>query len=133
MRVTDKMRRRMEYGVSWLYTTSDGHVWYIDSMLPIPCREADFAEAVYAAWDGHDFEPHFPSLSMCQYALEDGCPQWRGAGWYWLGSNPPDTVWIDDVAELRSRVSVLQERAERSGEPYFASYGGDGREAVKIY
>ena len=123
----------MAAGVSWLYTTRDGHGWYIDSSLPIEHRQVDFAEAVYCAWDGSCFEPHFPSLAMCQYALEEGCPQWRGIGWYWIGGNPPERMWIDDVDELRARVAELQLRLERSGKPYFACYGGDGREAVKIY
>lgn len=133
LEVTAKMRERMAAGVSWLYTTRDGHEWYIDSSLPIAHRQVDFAEAVYCAWDGSDFEPHFPSLSMCQYALEDGCPQWRGIGWYWLGYIPPDSVWIDDIAVLKAWVEVLDERVKLDGKPYFANYGGDGREAVKIY
>ena len=133
IRFTDKMRERMAAGVSWLYTTRDGHEWYIDSTLRFPFRQVDFAECMYDAWDGSDFEPHFPSLSMCQLALEEGCPQWRGVGWYWLGANPPEAVWIDDIAELRARMAELDERVKLDGTPYFASYGGDSKEPVKIY
>ena len=71
---TPQMRERMEAGLSFLYTTRDGHRWYIDATLNMPYRQVDFAQAMYDAFslDGLGFFPLYPSLSICQQALEEG-------------------------------------------------------------
>lgn len=122
LEINDTMRERMAAGLSFLYTTRSGHVWYIDATLNFPFRQADFAECMYDAWDGSNFELGFPDLSTCQYALEEGCPQWRGEGWYLMGGIPPTPCWYDNVDNLRDDVASLAGR----GEPYMASYGGNG-------
>ena len=131
--LNDTMRERMAAGLSFLYTTRDGHVWYIDATLNFPFRQADFAECMYDAYDGTYFQLHYPSLSMCQYALEEGCPEWRGEGWYWMGGVPPTPTWYRELDNLRQDVALLHERFAKYGEPYMANYGGDGDEAVFLY
>ena len=121
----------MAAGLSFLYTTRDGHEWYIDATLNFPFRQIDLSECMYRAFDGHSFEPCYPSLSVCQFALEEGCPEWRGEGWYWLGydGEPEHAEWVGDIEDLKRKVSVLRE----SGRYYLANYGGDGSYAVRIF
>lgn len=128
--LNDTMRERMAAGLSFLYTTRSGHVWYIDATLNFPFRQADFAECMYDAFDGSNFEPGFPDLSTCQYALEEGCPQWRGEGWYWVGNGDydVDARWYGDIGALRDVVAAARTAWESGGSPWFADYGGNGRE-----
>ena len=131
IRVTDKMRERMDAGLSFMYTARDGHVWYIDSTLNFPFRQADFAESMYDAYDGSNFECGFPSLSMCQLAIEEGCPQWRGEGWYVIGNG--DDVYpvrIGSIGELRERVSVVRDNYEKMGASWTVDYIGDREEGI---
>ena len=138
---TPKMRERMEAGLSFLYTTQDGHRWYIDATLNMPCRQVDFAEAMYDAFslDGLGFFPLYPSLSICQQALEEGCPDWHGEGWYWLGHDDEraaETVkaeWISSIEELKPKVAALQEGWQNVQKAFYANYGGNGPKPVVLY
>ena len=130
--VTDKMRERIDAGVAWVYKTRDGHVWHIDSMLPIPCRNIDFSETSYCAYDGTNFYAQYPSLSMCQFALEEGCPEWHGVGWYEFfppqGSGLENEVlWFDFIEGLKDELSS---RRRMHGEGYSALHGGSGAECA---
>ena len=141
LQITEQMKERMAAGLSFLYTTRSGHVWYIDSTLRFPFRQVDFAESLYDAYDGTNFEPSYPDLATCQFALEEGCPEWRGVGWYWIGNDaedvPPDerfpAIWIDSIDDLKERVAVVKENFEKHGLAWMANYGGNGSEAVTIY
>ena len=126
LHITDKMRERMDAGLSFVYTTRSGHVWYIDSTLEFPFRQIDFNECMYDAWDGTNFEHGFPNLSTCQFALEEGCPQWRGEGWYDIG-NGDDVrrTEVCDVSQLRELVSVARENFELHGDPWTCDFIGD--------
>ena len=140
LRITDKMQERMAAGLSFLYTTRSGHVWYIDSTLEFPFRQVDFAESMYDAFDGTNIELTYPDLSTCQFALEEGCPTWRGAGWYWIGNvehgQDPyecvELVWIDSVDDLRERAAVVKDVYERFGTAWMVLYAGDGSEPAVI-
>ena len=136
--VNDTMRERMAAGLSFLYTTRDGHEWYIDSTLRFPFRQVDFAECMYDAYDGHDFEAGFPDLSTCQYALEEGCPQWRGRGWYRIGNipndgadvEPPRADWIGSIVNLKLRVAYIRAIWDAEGVPWVVDYCGSGSEPL---
>lgn len=129
----DKARERIAAGLAFLYTTKDGDRWYIDTALNLPYRQIDLAEATCDALslDGLGFYPHYPSLSICQFALEEGCPEWHGEGWYWLYTegDPEHAEWVDDIGKLREKVAAL----DATGKAVAANYGGDGSEAVIIY
>ena len=131
LHITDKMRERMDAGLSFVYTTRDGHVWYIDSTLNFPFRQIDFNDCMYDAWDGTNFESGFPDLSTCQFALEEGCPQWRGAGWYRIG-NGEDVypVEVNDIGQLRERVAVVRDNFERIGVSWTCDYIGESGEVL---
>ena len=123
IRLNDTMRERMAAGLSFVYTTQGGHEWYIDATLNFPFRQADFAECMYDAFDGRDFEPSFPSLSVCQFALEENCPQWRGEGTYAIGNG--DTVKeyaISSIEELKEKVAVVRGRYDVYGEPWTVDF-----------
>lgn len=125
--ITKKMRERMAAGLSFLYTTRDGHEWYIDSTLNFPFRQIDFQDAMYDAFDGREFEPGFPSLSVCQFALEEGCPQWRGEGWYRIGNGDDvETVRINSTDELKERVAIVRGRHDVYGTGWIVDYLGNG-------
>lgn len=121
------IRERMNAGLAFIYTTRDGHKWYIDACLNFPFRQIDLSECMYDAFDGHDFEPGYPSLSVCQYALEEGCPPWRGVGWYSIGNGDDvSDCWIEDIGELKEKVADVRVRFDVYGEPWVADYMGDG-------
>ena len=127
MRVTDAMRERMSAGLSFLYTTRDGHEWYIDACLNFPFRQIDLSECMYDAFDGREFEPAFPSLSVCQFALEEGCPQWRGEGWYEIGNGDEIARYlIESTDELKEKVAAVRGRFDVYGEPWVCDYIDSG-------
>lgn len=134
---TPEVRKRMEAGLSFLYTTCDGHRWYIDATLSMPYRQVDFAEAMYDAFslDGLGFFPSYPSLSVCQFALEEGCPDWHGEGWYWLYAEGESehAEWIDSIEELKDRVAALEKGWKNEHRAFFANYAGNGSDLVTIY
>ena len=131
--LTNKMRERMAAGLSFFYTTRDGHEWYIDAPLNIPFRQIDLSECMYDAFDGRDFEPGFPSLSVCQFALEEGCPQWRGEGWYWIGNGSDvEAVRIGSTDELKERVAVVRGRFDVYGTGWMVDFAGDGTEPLPL-
>lgn len=94
--MNDAVRERMAAGLSFMYTTQSGQRWYIDACLNFPFRQIDLVECKYDAFslDGLGFEPGFPSLSVCQFALEEGCPQWRGEGWYRIGNEGSESDYL---------------------------------------
>ena len=133
--MNDKMRERMAAGLSFLYTTRDGREWYIDAQLSFPFRQIDLAECGYDAMslDGRDLEFGFPSLSVCQMALEENCPQWRGEGWYWIGNGEDvEPIWFDSIDELRERVVAIRGRFDVYGETWTVEYRGDGAEPLPL-
>ena len=123
---TPQMRERMKAGLSFLYTTRDGHRWYIDATLNMPCRQVDFAEAMYDAFslDGLGFFPLYPSLSICQQALEEGC---ESAG------ETVNAKWISSIEELKPKVAALQEGWQNEQKAFYANYGGNGPKPMVIY
>jgi len=132
--INKTMRTRMEAGLSFLYTTRDGHEWFIDATLNFPFRQIDLSEAMYDAFDGRDFEPGFPSLAVCQFALEEGCPQWRGEGWYLIGNGDDiEAVRINTTDELKEKVAIVRGRHDVYDTGWTADYAGNGSKPVKIY
>ena len=130
------MEDRMRAGLAFVYTTRSGRRWYIDAALNLPCRQCDFAEAMYDAFslDGLGLFVSYPSLSICQLALEEECPDWRGEGWYVLGpeTEPETHEWIGSLEELKERVSVLEKQFKETGIGFFAEYAGSGSEPYII-
>ena len=136
-KINETMRERMKAGLSFVYTTRDGLRWYIDATLPLSHRQIDFAEAMYDAFslDGRGFYPSYPSLSVCQYALEERCPEWHGVGWYWLHFEDEDSnaEWVDEIDVLKDKVAKLEEGWKKEGRGFLANWAGDGSIPVIIY
>lgn len=129
--ITNKMRERIKAGLAFFYTTQDGHEWYIDATLNFPFRQIDFQDAMYDAFDGRVFEAGYPSLSVCQLALEENCTQWRGEGWYFIGNKTDEGADVEayriaSTDELKEHVVIARGRFDVYGEPCIVRYAGDG-------
>ena len=116
--ITPQIRERLEAGLDFIYTARNSCEWLI----------TDMENGTFAATDGEALQLGYPSLSICQEAIETNSIYWKGEGWYLpVAFNwESERVWCDTPEEV---AQLDEDTGERFPDrPYGVKYcGSEGK------
>ena len=111
--LTAKMEAAVEDGTAILYRSLDGNEWFLSE-----------SESGWVANDGTVIQFGYPTLSICQEAIETGSIYWKGQGWYRpIAFNWEDErLWCDTPEEVKRLETDMSRRFK--DRPYGVEYCG---------
>ena len=124
LHITPAMQKRLDAGISVLYTARNGHVWYIDDATEDRMERFDI-------FDGTILQLGYPSLSIAQEAIETDSIYWKGSGWYRpVAFNWEDEcLWCTSPEDVKELADAMKRRF--TDRPSGVEYCGDGEEAIR--